>query len=105
MTKTARETSADSPVTVAVFKIMEHFGAANCKVFRAPDGEVIVESRDVDHGLTLTRIIDAGNNDGWVAILHVKPKNLEAGLPRDFNTTFMFDTAKDWWPAKPGEGN
>lgn len=98
MTKTPRATYTS--VDVAVTKLVAHFGAKNVKVFRAPDGEAIVERQDDDHGLWLTRIIESGNDDGWVAILHVKPKNLEAGLPREFNTHFMFDTATDWWPAK-----
>lgn len=98
MRKTPRTTYTS--VDVAVTKLVAHFGAKNTKVFRAPDGEAIVEYFEEDAGMWLTRIVDSNNDDGWVAILHVKPKNLQEGLPQEYNAHFMFDTAKDWWPAK-----
>lgn len=85
-------------IVEAVNKIIEHFGEQHTKVFYAADGEAIVEHHDsVTGGLGLIRVVLARPGDHWVACLHATPGHLEPGLPDRFNTTFMFDTTKDWW--------
>jgi hypothetical protein len=88
-------------IVEAVNKIVEHFGRENIKEFYAADGESIVEYRESDgdqHGLI--RVV-AAENDHWVACAHIPPGHSEPGLPDRFNTTFMFNTTRDWWPTRP----
>jgi hypothetical protein len=86
-------------IVEAVNKIVDHYGQENTKEFYAADGEAIVEYRESDgdrHGLI--RVV-AAENDHWVACAHIPSGHSEPGLPDRFNTTFMFNTTRDWWPV------